>query len=98
VLPRGAAIDEAADDQAAIAHIIPTWLLVRTALAGRLRLPRVRQCRRGVPEEPSGPRRATKYGQTRDNGISDSFETASYSVALVFRLDSFNKTIEYTRR
>jgi hypothetical protein len=49
----------------------PKWLLVRTALAGRLRLPRVRQCRRGVPEEPCGPRRATKYGRTWDNGISD---------------------------
>jgi Transposase len=31
----------------------------------------VRQCRRGVPEEPCGPQRATKYGRTWDNGVSD---------------------------
>jgi hypothetical protein len=74
----GAAIDEAADAQAAIAHTIPKWLLFRTAPAGRLRLPCVRQCRCGVPEEPCGPRRATKCGRTWDNGISDSRRIRSF--------------------
>jgi hypothetical protein len=61
----------------------PKWLLVGTALAGRLRLPRVRQCRRGVPEEPCGPRRTTRYGRTWDNGISVASSTDATTKQLI---------------
>src|SRR6478672_5256306 len=58
---RGGGYDGTADGQGAIAHTIPRGIsrrgelrgaFVRTALAGRIRLPRVRQRRRGGSEEP----------------------------------------------